>query len=129
MDARSGDRTASIRWPSSTTPRLCRDPRFSGLAEADAFASMGLSRRQALWQTLALRDEQGMLFEGDWQNRDEPANPAALPTMPIGQEVMTDYRTAGLSLKTASARAAAAELEKMNIITAAKLSHASRADG
>jgi error-prone DNA polymerase len=67
------------------------------LAEADAFSSLGLTRRQALWQAMALKDGDAPLFDAI----DEiPAEPAAdLPVMPLGSEVMTDYATAGLSLK------------------------------
>jgi len=67
------------------------------LAEADAFGSLGLSRRQALWQAMALKDSDAPLFDAI---SDAPAEPAAdLPVMPLGSEVMTDYATAGLSLK------------------------------
>jgi error-prone DNA polymerase len=99
------------------------------LAEAGAFASMGLSRRQALWQTLAMRDTQGLLFDGDWKTdatRAAAAEPddepdVALPVMSVGQEVMTDYRTAGLSLKRHPLALLRSELTKMKIITAAEL--------
>jgi len=35
------------------------------LAEADAFGSLGLSRREALWHVMALTDEELPLFELD----------------------------------------------------------------
>ncbi len=67
------------------------------LAEADAFSSLGLSRRQALWQAMALKDGDMPLFDAiDDGSREQPAD---LPVMPLGSEVMTDYATAGLSLK------------------------------
>jgi len=66
------------------------------LAHADAFGSMGLSRRQALWQTLELTDCPAPLFD---ECREETVQNIALPVMPIQQEVLSDYATAGLSLK------------------------------
>jgi len=68
------------------------------LAEADAFGSLGLSRRQALWEVSALKDDDCPLFE---QKGDTPPfEPSVqLPTMPLGQEVSIDYSTTSLSLK------------------------------
>lgn len=78
--------------------------RFSGvrrqqmkqLAEADAFTSLGLKRREALWQVMQLSDESYPLFEQSHESTDQPSS---LPPMPLGQQVMTDYATTGLSLK------------------------------
>jgi len=66
------------------------------LAEADAFSSLKLSRREALWQVMKLSDEELPLWESA---EDDDEIPIALPKMPIGQEVMIDYETGGLSLK------------------------------
>jgi error-prone DNA polymerase len=68
------------------------------LAEADAFGSMGLSRRQALWQVMELSDEPLPLFDAEI-NSSRPYLISTLPVMPLGQEVMTDYSTTSLSLK------------------------------
>ena len=63
------------------------------LAAADAFASMGLSRRAALWDVLALRDEPPLLGEL------EPAEPkTTLPAAPLADQVLDDYQATGLSL-------------------------------
>ncbi|GGK53660.1 error-prone DNA polymerase [Salinarimonas ramus] len=71
------------------------------LAEADAFASLGLSRRDALWAVKALRragDKDDLpLFRAATMAEREPD--AALPPMPPGQEVVADYRSLTLSLK------------------------------
>jgi error-prone DNA polymerase len=70
------------------------------LAEADAFASLGLTHRQALWAVKGAAGEvkapsQTPLLAGlDW---DEPA--ARLPVMPESLEVAEDYRTTRLSLR------------------------------
>ena len=78
------------------------------LADADAFGSLGLTRREALWATKALgrvgdRDDDLPLFAADGN-----AAPACivsrepdvrLPPMPIGEEVINDYRFLHLSLR------------------------------
>ncbi|MGB5869104.1 MAG: error-prone DNA polymerase [Albidovulum sp.] len=68
------------------------------LAAADAFRSMGLDRRQALWDTRALRDAPDLpLFQ---DRRDEGAEAAfLLPQMPACEHVVADYQTLRLSLK------------------------------
>jgi error-prone DNA polymerase len=73
------------------------------LAQADAFRSIGLDRRAALWQVRALdrkvAAETMPLFDRrDIKLRDnEPAT--KLPVMPAGEHVIHDYRSLGLSLK------------------------------
>jgi error-prone DNA polymerase len=70
------------------------------LADADAFRSMGLDRRQALWAVKGLRDggEPALPLlaplAGDFA---EPQ--AMLPAMGLGEHVVQDYRAVGLSLK------------------------------
>jgi error-prone DNA polymerase len=71
------------------------------LAEADAFASLGLSRRESLWAVRALRriaDKDDLpLFARVIMPASEPQ--IALPAMTRGQEVTEDYRAIYLSLK------------------------------
>ena len=69
------------------------------LAGADAFRSLGLDRRQALWQARALAKAPPLpLFEAADQ-RGEGREPAvALPAMAEGEQVVEDYRTLRLSL-------------------------------
>ncbi|MGH6922833.1 MAG: error-prone DNA polymerase [Propylenella sp.] len=72
------------------------------LAEADAFRSLGLDRRQALWEVRALdfaaAPERLPLFAGsaDDLQREEQVT---LPLMPLGEHVVNDYRALSLSLK------------------------------
>ncbi|MEL6523130.1 MAG: error-prone DNA polymerase, partial [Pseudomonadota bacterium] len=67
------------------------------LAAADAFRSMGLDRRQALWDTRALRDAPDLPLFGA---RDEGGEvPVQLPAMPKCEHVVADYQTLRLSLK------------------------------
>ena len=69
------------------------------LAGADAFRSLGLDRRQALWQARALAKAPPLpLFEAA-DRRGEGREPAvALPAMAAGAQVVEDYRTLRLSL-------------------------------
>ena len=90
------------------------------LAEADAFGSLGLTRRQALWHVLRLSDEELPLWESA-DAIDEDDIPAALPAMPLGQEVMTDYATGGLSLKAHPVALIREKLSERRIITAKQL--------
>ncbi len=71
------------------------------LAHADAFNSLGLIRRDALWAVKALRragDKDDLpLFARAAMPQLEPD--AHLPPMPPGQQVVEDYRHLHLSLK------------------------------
>jgi error-prone DNA polymerase len=92
------------------------------LAEADAFQSLGLSRREALWEIMKCHNTPMPLF--DWLEEDSETEPAVqLPTMPMSQEVTTDYRTAGLSLKRHPVALIRPQLKQMRITPAAELSN------
>lgn len=70
------------------------------LADADTFRSLGLDRREALWQVRRLPDDVPLpLFEAATarEQPDEHAKP--LPLMPRAEQVVADYQTIRLSLK------------------------------
>jgi error-prone DNA polymerase len=70
------------------------------LAKADAFASLGLDRRQALWAIKPLGDKPLPLFEAAGEE-DRGAEPAVeLPAMTLGDQVVEDYRALRLTLRT-----------------------------
>jgi error-prone DNA polymerase len=71
------------------------------LAAADAFRSMGLDRRTALWDSRALRQAPDLPLFAYAETRDEGAEtePAKLPAMPLSEHVVNDYQTIRLSLK------------------------------
>jgi error-prone DNA polymerase len=94
------------------------------LAEADAFSSLGLSRREALWHVMKLSDEELPLWEAS--NAADDDIPLALPRMPLGQEVMIDYATGGLSLKSHPVALIRHELDRRRVITAKELSKLDR---
>ena len=73
------------------------------LADADAFRSLGLDRREALWAVRRLPDDEALpLFAvgsdpGGSELGVETAQ--ALPEMPLHEHVVADYQTVRLSLK------------------------------
>jgi error-prone DNA polymerase len=70
------------------------------LADADAFRSLGLDRREALWAVRRLPDEQPLPLFAAAEARELAAEPdAALPRMPLAEHVAADYQTVRLSLK------------------------------
>ncbi len=99
------------------------------LARADAFGSLGLTRRPALWQGLdraAGADEAMPLFAR------APAPPSsllssptvALPPASLGEEVADDYASLRLSLKAHPLALLRSSLGDRRIVPAAELVHA-----
>ena len=73
---------------------------FERMAAADAFRSLGLDRRQALWEVKALAPADELpLFA--WSATDETGDEpeVELPQMPLSEHVVNDYQTLRLSLK------------------------------
>jgi error-prone DNA polymerase len=70
------------------------------LADADAFRSIGLDRREALWAVRRLPDDAPLPLFAAAEARElgEEAD-ARLPAMSLGEHVVTDYQTLRLSLK------------------------------
>ncbi len=114
------------------------------LARADAFGSLKLNRRNSLWQALAPADPRGAfpLFEKSSDAKypenicemnscdiaPAPAEAATwLPPMDARAEVFADYCTAGLSLKAHPVSFFRQQLNRLNVVQAAKL--ASLKDG
>jgi error-prone DNA polymerase len=100
--ARRGEGYTSIRelWLRTGVPIASLEK----LAKADAFASMGLNRREALWAVKGLVGTHGAetlpLFAAVGPPVDAlPEAPAGLPLMAPGEEVIHDYSTLSLSLK------------------------------
>ncbi len=89
------------------------------LAEADAFASLGQNRRQALWNTLARSAESGIqLFDLD-ETDDEPFT--TLPSMPLQQEVHADYQATHLTLRPHPVAFHRKVLKELGVMVAAEL--------
>jgi error-prone DNA polymerase len=107
-----------------TLPELIRRGRLTRrsvelLAEADAFRSVGLDRRAALWAAKGLKDEGKV-------ERDAPLlaglelqeAKVELPRMALPQHVAEDYRTISLSLKAHPCAFFRDELKRMGAMPA-----------
>jgi error-prone DNA polymerase len=70
------------------------------LADADAFRSIGLDRRAALWAVRRLPDDVALpLFESAAAREQPDENAKPLPLMPLPEQVVADYQTIRMSLK------------------------------
>jgi error-prone DNA polymerase len=70
------------------------------LAAADAFRSLGLDRRQALWAVKGLANATPLPLFAWGETRETGPEPSVnLPAMPLSEHVVSDYQTLRLSLK------------------------------
>ncbi|HKH27746.1 MAG TPA: OB-fold nucleic acid binding domain-containing protein, partial [Sphingomicrobium sp.] len=96
------------------------------LAEADAFGSLGLGRRQTLWEVRALGGEPLPLFaaaderRGSLQPEIEEERVELTP-MTAGREVVEDYRSRGLTLRSHPVSFLRADLSATGYIPASNL--------
>jgi error-prone DNA polymerase len=99
------------------------------LAAADAFRSMGLDRRAALWDSRALKSAPDLPLFAHAEARDEGTEsaPATLPAMPLSEHVVNDYQTIRLSLKAHPMTFLREQYAAQNFVTADRL--ASLTDG
>jgi error-prone DNA polymerase len=97
-----------------------RDAGISGatlerLADADAFRSIGLDRRQALWEVSARNDRPVGLFAG--QPSDAVTEKGILlPEMRLSEHVVQDYNTMALSLKAHPVSFVREKLRQLHIL-------------
>jgi error-prone DNA polymerase len=93
------------------------------LAAADAFRSIGLDRRAALWDSRALKSAPDLPLFAYSEARDEgsEAEPAQLPAMPLSEHVVNDYQTIRLSLKAHPMRFLREHYAAQKFITADRL--------
>jgi error-prone DNA polymerase len=93
------------------------------LAAADAFRSIGLDRRAALWDSRALSQAPDLPLFAYAETRDEGAEdqPAKLPAMPLSEHVVNDYQTIRLSLKAHPMRFLREHYASQKFITAERL--------
>ena len=92
------------------------------LADADAFRSIGLDRRQALWEVRALEDMHKGMFAGQPSN-SEFEQKVVLPHMAMSEQVVHDYGTTSLSLKAHPVSFARLQMDMLNITRAADLAN------
>ena len=93
------------------------------LASADCMGSLGLTRRQALWDARSLIAAPDLPLFAAAAARDEGAERAAtrLPVMPLSEEVVADYQTQRLSLKAHPLAFLRADLAERGFVRAADL--------
>jgi error-prone DNA polymerase len=97
--------TARARRPFTSLEDFARDTALPKralilLADADAFRSIGLDRRAALWAVRRLPDDVPLpLFEIATAREQPDENARPLPDMPLPEQVVADYQTIRLSLK------------------------------
>ena len=95
------------------------------LARADAFASMGLTGRRALWEVERLPVGRPLpLFSSAGLDELPDEQPAPLPEEPPGERVLRDYGALGLSLKGHPLAFARAQLSAAGYWTAAMIAEA-----
>ncbi|MBI2689718.1 MAG: error-prone DNA polymerase [Acidobacteria bacterium] len=88
------------------------------LAQADAFISMNTGRRQALWKTSVLDPKIPPLFAAAGLFDDPDVE---LPATTASQEVLADYRAAGLTLREHPLTFLRSRLKTGRVITVAEL--------
>lgn len=90
------------------------------LADADAFRSIGLDRRKALWDISALADHPRGVFKGQ-PSGSTTEQPVALPEMTASEHVIEDYSSLSLSLKGHPLSFIRGDLARRKIISTDKL--------
>ena len=92
------------------------------LADADAFRSIGLDRRQALWEVSALHDRPVALFEGQ-PSASAAETQAELPLMTASEHVVQDYASTSLSLKAHPVSFVREKLSLLNILSTKQINN------
>ncbi len=97
------------------------------LANADAFRSLGLDRREALWAVRGLNRSGDKDDLALWRHAQlhELEPDAHLPPMPMGEHVVEDYRALSLSLKAHPVSFLRERLNARKILRCADLAHVS----
>jgi error-prone DNA polymerase len=95
------------------------------LADADAFRSIGLDRRAALWAVRRLPDDIPLPLFATAAAREQPDEGAKpLPLMPLSEHVVADYQTIRLSLKGHPMEFLRSKFEREGVIACASVSDA-----
>ncbi len=90
------------------------------LADADAFRSVGLDRRQALWE-VSTKDRPLSMFIGQ-PAADGKGENVILPVMSTSEHVVHDYAATSLSLKAHPVSFIREKLEQLHIVPTKQLS-------
>ncbi|PZP55023.1 MAG: error-prone DNA polymerase, partial [Micavibrio aeruginosavorus] len=90
------------------------------LSKADALRSIGLDRRQALWESKGIETVNYELFAAH-PNQALTETEIVLPKMSQGEHVIQDYITSSLSLKSHPITFVRTKLKKLKIVASEKL--------
>ena len=95
------------------------------LADADAFRSLQLDRREALWAVRRLSDDAALpLFASSAAQELGEEEDAHLPTMALGEHIVADYQMTRLSLKGHPMQLLRARLKAERILSCAEVNDA-----
>jgi error-prone DNA polymerase len=101
------------------------DTALEKLADADAFRSIGLDRRQALWE-VSVKDRPFALYAG--QSSEDATEKVSLPEMSVSEHVVHDYAATSLSLKAHPVSFVREKLRQLHILSANELAAANDGD-
>jgi error-prone DNA polymerase len=101
------------------------DTTLEKLADADAFRSMGLDRRQALWE-VSTRDAPTGIFAN--QANHEQDERSSLPEMTPFEHVLQDYYTTSLSIKEHPVSFVREKLKQLHVFSSADLAYSNDGD-
>jgi error-prone DNA polymerase len=105
-------------WSDFSRRSRLRRPALVKLAQAGALDSLGLDRRRGLWQALEQPSEPDRpLLAG----LDEDQPPAPLPQLSPYEEVLADYRQAGLTLRAHPMSFFRAQLDALGCVPSRQL--------
>ncbi|MBD21830.1 MAG: error-prone DNA polymerase [Rhodospirillaceae bacterium] len=120
LQAREAGNARPFSSPEDLWTRSKLNPKtLECLAKADAYKSVGLSRRQALWDVRRINPNQLPLFIDSGENIIEPK--VELPTMHLGEEVTYDYAATRMSLKAHPLQLLRVELDSEGVIPASQI--------
>jgi len=97
------------------------------LADADAFRSIGLDRRQALWEVSSLSDSPVGMFEGQ-PSESVNEGQLELPLLSDAEHVIEDYAATGLSVKAHPVSFVRRQLDGFRVIPTASLAKMTNGD-
>ncbi len=83
---------------------------LSALVAADAFASLGVGRREALWEALGVGEKPPLFAETDLERFDPE-----LPPISDAEQVARDYESTGLSLRQHPMSFLREELDRLDV--------------
>ncbi len=119
MDILLIHRTSAYRTVNDLRDAGVAEAALERLADADAFRSINLDRRQALWE-VSTKDKPVEMFKGQ-QPADAVNENITLPVMSTAEHVVHDYAATSLSLKAHPVSFIRQKLQQLHILSTAQL--------